>query len=88
MLHDSLQLDRKIKYSGLFIQFDCTRTTEINTTIVDGYVGLLDNLSTNSNLDFIAKLTDRVKAGLTNTKWSFTKAFGAVDSKKICQRNY
>ena len=29
------------------------RTAEINTTIVDGYVGLLDNLSTNNKPDHI-----------------------------------
>ncbi len=58
------------------------RAAEINTTIVDGYVGLLDNLSTNNKLDLISKLTASVKTDLTNKKSSFRKAFGAFDSKK------
>ncbi|MEO7486478.1 MAG: hypothetical protein ABIU77_05230 [Ferruginibacter sp.] len=58
------------------------RTSEINTTIVDGYVELLDNLSTNNKLDLISKLTASVKTELTNKKSSFKKAFGAFDSKK------
>jgi len=57
------------------------RTVEINTTIVDGYVGLLDNLSINNKLDLISKLTASVKTDLTNKKSSFKKAFGAFDSK-------
>lgn len=58
------------------------KTTEINTTIVDGYVGLLDNLSTSNKLDLISKLTASVKTDLTNKKSSFKKAFGAFDTKK------
>jgi hypothetical protein len=48
-------------------------TAEINTTIVDGYVGLLDNLSTNNKLDLISKLTASVKADLNDKKSSFKK---------------
>ena len=58
------------------------RAVENNSTIVDGYVGLLDNLSTNNKLDLISKLTASVKTDLTNKKPSFKKAFGAFDSKK------
>lgn len=61
------------------------RTAEINTTIVDGYVELLDNLSTNSKLDLISKLTNSVKTDLTNKKSSFKKAFGAFESKKSAE---
>lgn len=85
MLRDSLLLDRKLKYSVLFIKFDTMRTAEINTTIVDGYVGLLDNLSTNNKLDLISKLTASVKSDLTDKKSSFKKAFGAFDSKKSAE---
>ena len=60
-------------------------TTEINSTIVDGYVGLLDNLSTNNKLDLILKLTDSVKTDLGHKKSSFKKAFGAFDSKKSAE---
>jgi hypothetical protein len=85
MLRGSLRLDEKIKYSVLFIKFDIMKTTEINTTIVDGYVGLLDNLSTNNKLDLISKLTASVKTDLTNKKSSFKKSFGAFDSKKSAE---
>ena len=61
------------------------KTPEINTTIVDGYVGLLDNLSTHNKLDLISKLTASVKTDLTNKKSSFKKAFGAFDSKKTAE---
>ena len=56
-------------------------TTKINTTIVDGYVGLLDNLSASNKLDLIKKLTESVKTDLKNKKSTFKKAFGAFDSK-------
>ena len=61
------------------------KVTELNTTIVDGYVGLLDNLSTNNKLDLISRLTASVKTDLTNKKSSFRKAFGAFDSKKSAE---
>lgn len=61
------------------------RATEINTTIVDGYVGLLNNLSTSNKLDLISRLTDSVKTDLANKKSSFKKAFGAFDSKKSAE---
>lgn len=61
------------------------RTAKINTTIVDGYVGLLDNLSTNNKLDLISRLTASVKTDLTSKKTLFKKAFGAFDSKKSAE---
>lgn len=62
------------------------KIAEINTTIVDGYVGLLDNLSTNNKLDLISKLTATVKGDLSKKKSSFKKAFGAFDSKKSAEK--
>ena len=61
------------------------RIAEINTIIVDGYVGLLDNLSTNNKLDLISKLTDSVKSDLIEKKSSFKKSFGALESKKSAE---
>jgi hypothetical protein len=72
--------------SVLSITFELMRTAEINTIIVDGYVGLLDNLSTNDKLDLISKLTDSVKSDLTNKKSSFKKSFGAFESKKTAEK--
>jgi len=61
------------------------RAAEINTKIVDGYVGLLGNLSTSNKLDLIAKLSASVKEDITTKKSSFKKAFGAFDSKKTAE---
>ena len=85
MPRDNLWLDIKIRNLVIFISFDSMRTVEINTTIVEGYVGLLDNLSTNNKLDLISKLTASIKTDLTNKKSSFKKAFGAFESKKSAE---
>ena len=61
------------------------RAAEINTKIVDGYVGLLGNLSTSNKLDLIAKLSASVKADIITKKSSFKKSFGAFDSKKTAE---
>lgn len=61
------------------------RTAENNTTIVDGYVGLLDNLSTSNKLDLITRLTASVKSDLTEKKSSFKEAFGAFESEKSAE---
>ena len=61
------------------------RTAEINTTIIDGYVELLENLSTNNKLDLIYKLSTSVKTDLTKKKSSFKKAFGAFESAKTAE---
>ena len=61
------------------------KAAEINTSIVEGYVGLLDNLSTNNKLDLISKLTASIKTDLANKKSSFKKAFVSFDSKKSAE---
>ncbi|MCG3164570.1 MAG: hypothetical protein POELPBGB_00324 [Bacteroidia bacterium] len=58
------------------------KATDINTTLIDGYLRLLDNLSANNKLDLISKLTLSVKADMSDKKKSFYKAFGAWDSKQ------
>ncbi|HMZ45189.1 MAG TPA: hypothetical protein PLU36_00150 [Chitinophagaceae bacterium] len=60
-------------------------TAEKNTTLIDGYVGMLVNLSTTNKLDLISKLTASVKTDLTNKKSSFKKAYGAFESKKSAE---
>ena len=58
------------------------KEADIDTTIVDGYVEMLDNLSPSNKLDLISKLTASVKSDITNKKSSFEKAFGAFQSEK------
>lgn len=58
------------------------KTVDINTTLIDGYLRLLDNLSPGNKLDLISKLTLSVKTDITDRKKSFYKAFGAWDSNQ------
>ena len=58
------------------------RTIDIDTTLIDGYLRLLDNLSLSNKLDLISKLTLSAKTDISLRKKSFYKAFGAWDSKK------
>ena len=60
-------------------------STETNTTIIDGYVGLLENLSPDNILDLISKLTASVKTDLENKKSTFKKSFGAFESEKTAE---
>lgn len=58
------------------------RTIDINTTLIEGYLRLLDNLSLNNKLDLISKLILSAKTDISPRKKSFYEAFGAWDSKK------
>lgn len=58
------------------------KAVDINTTLIEGYLRLLENLSPDNKLDLISKLTLSVKADFTNKKKSFYKAYGAWDSKE------
>lgn len=58
------------------------KAIDINTTLIEGYLRLLDNLSPNNKLDLISKLTLTVKTDIADKKKSFYKAFGAWESKQ------
>lgn len=58
------------------------KAIDINTTLIEGYLRLLDNLSPSNKLDLISKLTISVKTDITDRKKHFYKAFGAWESKK------
>lgn len=58
------------------------KAIDINTTLIDGYLRLLYNLSPSDKLDLISKLTLSVKTDFTDRKKSFYKAFGAWQSKQ------
>ena len=55
---------------------------DINTTLIEGYLRLLDNLSPTNKLDLISKLSLSVKSDISDKKKSFYKAFGAWESKQ------
>jgi hypothetical protein len=56
-----------------------------NAVLIDGYVRLLENLSPNSKLDLISKLTQSVKTDISDKKSSFKKSFGAFESKESAE---
>lgn len=58
------------------------KTIDINTTLIEGYLRLLDNLSPSNKLDLISKLTASVKTDITDRKKHFYKAYGAWESKQ------
>lgn len=58
------------------------KTKDINITLIEGYLRLLDNLSASNKLDLISKLTLSVKTDIADRKNSFYKAFGAWESKQ------
>ena len=58
------------------------KARDINTTLIEGYLRLLDNLSPSNKLDLISKLTLSVKTDITDRKNSFYKAFGAWESNQ------
>ncbi|MCP9767111.1 hypothetical protein EGI22_04260 [Lacihabitans sp. LS3-19] len=60
-------------------------TINFNSKIVEGYLGMLDNLSPSNKLDLIAKLTASVKTDLKPKKSNFKKAFGAFESSKSAE---
>ncbi len=61
------------------------KNTDINTTIIESYLQLLNNLSSDIKLDLIAKLTQSVKSDMKSKKNAFKKAFGGFTSKKSAE---
>ncbi|MEK6614601.1 MAG: hypothetical protein AABZ32_00590 [Bacteroidota bacterium] len=62
------------------------KAVDINTTLIESYLQLLNNLSPSNKLDLISKLTLSVKTDITDRKKSFYKAFGAWESKQSADK--
>ncbi len=58
------------------------KAIDINTTLIEGYLRLLDNLSPSTKLDLISKLTLSVKNDISDRKKTFYKSYGAWKSKQ------
>jgi hypothetical protein len=58
------------------------KSADVNNTLIEGYLRLLENLSPSSKLDLISKLTLSVKTDISRKKKRFYKAFGAWESEK------
>jgi hypothetical protein len=56
------------------------KAVDINTRLIDNYFALLKNLSANSKLDLISKLTQSIKSDMADKKSAFDEAYGAWDN--------
>lgn len=57
-------------------------TTDINTKLIDSYISLLKNMSSQNKLELISKLTNTIKTDLEQGKNDFYKAFGGWDENE------
>lgn len=61
------------------------KTLQINTSIIDGYIGLLNNLSPSNKLELISKLSKSVKNDKKIKKSVMKESFGAFESTKSAE---
>lgn len=61
------------------------KKADVNTTIIESYLQMLDNLSPEIKLDLISKLSKSVKADMKAKKTAFKKAFGGFISEKSAE---
>jgi len=60
-------------------------TADINTKLIESYLSLLKNMSTQNKLDLISKLTNTVKTDIAQEKTEFYKAFGGWDEHESAE---
>ncbi len=58
------------------------KNPDLNTALLDNYLGLIKNLSPEIKLDLIERITKTLKGNLTKKNGSITDAFGKWKSKK------
>ena len=58
------------------------KALDINTTLIEGYLKLLENLSLNNKLDLISRLSLSIKSNNKATKRDFYDAFGAWEGSQ------
>ena len=58
------------------------KTVDVHANLINGYIGLLKNLSPDSKLDLIEKLTKSLRIDLKRNRKSLRRAFGAFKSDK------
>lgn len=61
------------------------KTTDLNTSLLDNYFGLIRNLSPEIKLDLIEKIAKTLKGNINNNKSSMIKAFGAWKSENSAE---
>ena len=62
------------------------KLNEHNTTLIEGYAELLDNLSTANKRELISILNASIKRNTTEKKSAFKKAYGAFISEKSAEK--
>lgn len=60
-------------------------TADINSKLIDSYIGLVKNMSTQNKLDLISKLTQSVKTDIDVEQTEFYKAFGGWDENESAE---
>ncbi|MBX2912191.1 MAG: hypothetical protein KF717_08465 [Cyclobacteriaceae bacterium] len=58
------------------------KTADLKFNLIDSYLGLLNNLSPDSKLELISKLSDSLKGSKKPTKKSLIDLYGAFVSKE------
>jgi hypothetical protein len=58
---------------------------DINTTLIEGYIQMLENLSVKNKLDLISKLSLTIKGNDKVNNKTFYEAFGAWDSNQSAE---
>jgi len=58
------------------------KAADLKFNLIDSYLGLLNNLSPDSKLELISKLSDSLKGSRKPTKKSLSDLYGAFISKK------
>ncbi|MBL4755370.1 MAG: hypothetical protein JKY52_17460 [Flavobacteriales bacterium] len=62
------------------------KTADVDTSLINGYLGLLKNLSPKNKLDLIEKLSKSLKLDLRRSKKSLRRAFGAFESDRTADQ--
>ena len=57
-------------------------TTDVNTKLIDSYIGLLKNMSSQNKLEFMLRLTETVETDIVAEQAMFYKAFGGWDENE------
>ncbi len=60
-------------------------TADINTKLIDSYISLLKNMSTQNKLDLISRLTNTLNKDIEQEKTDFYKAYGGWDKKESAE---
>ena len=61
------------------------RTIKADSSLVDGYLHMLNNLSNANKLDLISRLSDSIKSNLSPKKSKLESSFSAFHSNKSAE---